>query len=98
MKSMDFILSMPVMNGISWPEESCRKQNGMTVIFSWKTVWNAAALGRTGKRGPGTTGRDDRTVSLSFATGNLAYPVIARYMEKIRKSFQISGSGAMRSE
>ena len=30
---------------------------------------------------------DDRTVSLSFATGNLAYPVIARYMEKIREKF-----------
>ena len=30
---------------------------------------------------------DDRTVSLSFATGKLAYPVIARYMEKIRGKF-----------
>ena len=30
---------------------------------------------------------DDRAVDLSFATGKLAYPVIARYMEEIRKKF-----------
>ena len=42
---------------------------------------------------------DNRTVSLSFATGNLAYPVIAPFIwKKSGKSFQISGSGAMRSE
>ena len=30
---------------------------------------------------------DDRAEELSFATGKLAYPVIARYMEEIRKKF-----------
>ena len=30
---------------------------------------------------------DDRTVSLSFATGKLAYPVIIRYLERIREKF-----------
>lgn len=30
---------------------------------------------------------DERAASLSFATGKLAYPVITRYMEKIREKF-----------
>ena len=30
---------------------------------------------------------DHRTASISFATGKLAYPVISRYMEEIRKKF-----------
>ena len=30
---------------------------------------------------------DDRKESLAFATGNLAYPFIRRYMEKIQKKF-----------
>ena len=30
---------------------------------------------------------DDRRETLAFATGNLAYPFISRYMEKIQKKF-----------
>ena len=37
---------------------------------------------------------DDRTVSLSFATGKLAYPVIIRYLERIRaKSPNVRSKG-----
>ncbi len=73
-----YLLAERELPEAAWYDGYLQLENGVGMLRLLEEQVREALQDRKG---------DDRAEELSFATGKLAYPVIARYMEEIRKKF-----------